>query len=175
MSAFDFARRLHARALAHISEFRETKHWLVNRLPDTATERNRYELRLDRNALRNKEAIAADIANNLVHALDHVVAACVRLNGHPNTRDFNFPLFDDVTFKKRMKDDAKFNKRMTALEKKIGPNYAAALDRMRSKASAKLPHLLAMKEYPIQASTGNLRRWRPWESHTTFMGKVSAA
>jgi len=109
-------------------------------VPDTPAERNRYELRLDRDALREKEAIAADIANNLVHALDHVVAACVRINGLPNTRDFYYPLVDEVTFK-----TAKFKKRMAKLEEKVGPIYAAALERMRLKAAHQLPHLLAIK------------------------------
>ncbi len=53
------------------------------------------ELRIDRGAQRRAKAILADVANNLVHALDHVTAAARKAAGLPNPRNLYFPIERD--------------------------------------------------------------------------------
>jgi len=53
------------------------------------------ELRIDRNVQRRAKPILADVANNLVHALDHVTAAARKSAGLPNPRNLYFPIERD--------------------------------------------------------------------------------
>jgi hypothetical protein len=77
----DDAQLLHDRAQAHRRAFNrlvgigQNLLWNVRRtvLADGAT--HGAELVLDRAILRQTKPIVADIANNLVHALDHIAAA----------------------------------------------------------------------------------------------------
>lgn len=53
------------------------------------------ELRIDRGVQRRAKPILADVANNLVHALDHVTAAARKSAGLPNPRNLYFPIERD--------------------------------------------------------------------------------
>lgn len=56
---------------------------------------HRAELRIDRGVQRRAKPILADVANNLVHALDHVTAAARKSAGLPNPRNLYFPIERD--------------------------------------------------------------------------------
>lgn len=56
---------------------------------------HRAELRIDRAIQRQAKPILADVANNLVHALDHVTAAARKSAGLPNPRNLYFPIERD--------------------------------------------------------------------------------
>jgi hypothetical protein len=71
------------------------------------------ELRIDRGVQHRAKPILADVANNLVHALDHVTAAARKSAGLPNPRNLYFPI---------ERDDDDYAK---AIEKKV----AVHLDR----------------------------------------------
>ena len=61
----------------------------------SADGQHRAELRIDRGAQRRAKPILADVANNLVHALDHVTAAARKSAGLPNPRNLYFPIERD--------------------------------------------------------------------------------
>lgn len=56
---------------------------------------HRAELRIDRSVQRRAKPILADVANNLVHALDHVTAAARKAAGLSNPRNLYFPIEHD--------------------------------------------------------------------------------
>ncbi|WP_257539506.1 hypothetical protein [Sphingobium sp. CFD-1] len=56
---------------------------------------HRAELRINRRAQRRAKPVLADVANNLVHALDHVTAAARKSAGLPNPRNLYFPIERD--------------------------------------------------------------------------------
>lgn len=56
---------------------------------------HRAELRIDRATQRRTKPILADVANNLVHALDHVTAAARKSAGLANPRNLYFPIERD--------------------------------------------------------------------------------
>lgn len=69
--------------------------------------RHRAELRIDRGVQRHTRPILADVANNLVHALDHITAAARKSAGLPNPKNLYFPI---------ERDDDAYTK---AIEKKV--------------------------------------------------------
>ncbi len=68
---------------------------------------HRAQLQIDRGVQRRTKPILADLANNLVHALDHVTAAARKSAGLPNPRNLYFPI---------ERDDDDYGK---AIEKKV--------------------------------------------------------
>ena len=56
---------------------------------------HRAELRIDRSAQHRAKPILADVANNLVHAFDHVTAAARKAAGRPAPRNLYFPIERD--------------------------------------------------------------------------------
>lgn len=96
----DDAQLLFARAQAHKRELGGllgAGHGLLwNIARSTSPEGlHRAELRIDRGAQRRAKPILADVANNLVHALDHVTAAARKSAGLPNPRNLYFPIERD--------------------------------------------------------------------------------
>ena len=75
---------------------------------------HRAELWIDRNVQRKAKPVLADIANNLVHALDHVTAAARKAAGLPNPRNLYFPIEHD--------DDAYAK----VVDKKVAPHLDQA-------------------------------------------------
>lgn len=56
---------------------------------------HRAELRIERDVQRQAKPTLADVANNLVHALDHVTAAARKAAELPNPRNLYFPIERD--------------------------------------------------------------------------------
>ena len=74
--------------------------WNIGR-PISPEGRHRAELRIDRRVQRRAKPILADIANNLIHALDHVTAAARKAAGLPNPKNLYFPIeLDDDAYAK---------------------------------------------------------------------------
>jgi hypothetical protein len=88
---------------------------------------HRAELRIEREVQRLAKPVLADVANNLVHALDHVTAAARKCASRPNPRNLYFPI---------ERDDASYEK---VIEKKVAVHldqpwiniFAAARERHR--------------------------------------------
>jgi hypothetical protein len=78
--------------------------------------------------------MASDIANNLIHALDQVIAACSRLNGTPR-RNIYYPI--EI-------DDQRFADLLNKLGKSVSPETIALLDRVRT-ADHSYPQLKTLK------------------------------
>lgn len=73
--------------------------------------------------LKELKPIAADLCNNLVHALDQLVGAAARSNGHDHSRDVYFPwILEDETFERALR----------RLSKYIGEAAAEAILRARA-------------------------------------------
>ena len=64
----------------------------------------------------------SDIANNLVHALDQVLAACARAHGTPRGHIY-YPIEDD---------DARFAAALNKLSKAVSPEVIALIDGARA-------------------------------------------
>ena len=99
------AQLLYGRAQDHIGAFNRLNAGLwqlkQGRLPQgffTGT------LVLDRTVLRAMKPVISDIANNLIHALDHVVAAVSRTASSVRPRNLYFPIApEDVTYEAKRK------------------------------------------------------------------------
>lgn len=138
---FDDAALLLERARRHIGEFGEaayrdptTKLWDVVITP-VAGEWI-YELVLNRDTLRLVKPIVGDIANNLVHALDQVVAAASRLNAPDRNRSIYYPIDPD---------DARFDRKLNDLVSHLAPEWISFIRAMREKPVHHQRHLLALK------------------------------
>lgn len=96
----DDAQLLFERAQAHKRELDELLGagagllWTIAR-SITPEGQNRAELLIGRDVQRRAKPILADIANNLVHALDHVTAAARKAAGLPNPHNLYFPIEQD--------------------------------------------------------------------------------
>lgn len=100
----DDAQLLYERAQIHMQEFNQLPSpWRILERPDPMSNEWIYALSLDRQSLRLRKPIAGDIANNLVHALDQVLAACARIHGSERSRRHYYPIsHDDVIFERRL-------------------------------------------------------------------------
>ncbi|MGX5805552.1 hypothetical protein ACWGS9_30660 [Bradyrhizobium sp. Arg314] len=124
----DDARLLFDRARKHIQEFNDligrqspAPVWSIGSRKDI--EGNFvYSLRIHRTTLRAMKPVIADAANNLVHSLDLVAAACARSVNAGRSRDLYFPVADD---------DAKFAKLDKAVRPLVGVPFMDLFAKLR--------------------------------------------
>jgi hypothetical protein len=134
---FDDAALLWARAQSHLAEYKRAPHpWRFEEVQEPETGDWFYGLTLDRQNLRARKPIASDIANNLIHALDQVIAACARANGTKRSKNIYYPIYND---------DARFSAALTILSRALSPEVIVVIDRVRS-ADPFRRHLLTLKE-----------------------------
>ncbi len=95
---FADARLLVSRAQSHIDEleagikrFLTDEPWTTIVEPNVEKAEYTHKLRLAKRFDPNLKTIAADAANNLRSALDHVASECGRLNGATNIKNIHFP------------------------------------------------------------------------------------
>lgn len=120
---FDDAVLLWARAQQHLAEYRrEPVPWRFQEDQDPSTGEWVYGLALDRENLRCRKPIVSDIANNLIHALDQVLAACARAYGGPRSHIY-YPIDND---------DVRFAAALAKLSKAVSPNVITLFDQVRS-------------------------------------------
>lgn len=142
---FDDAVLLWARAQRHIAEYRhEPDPWCFAEVQDPSSGDWLYSLTLDRENLRARKPIASDIANNLVHALDQIIAACARAHGAGRSNIY-YPIDND---------DDRFALSLAKIEKSIGPEVIALLGRVRA-ADPFRGHLRTLK-----ALSNSSKHWR---------------
>lgn len=139
---FDDASLLLERAQQHIRELNQLAHgrdsiWSVGIDPDVASGQWVYVLRLDRNKLRRMTPIAADAANNLIHALDHVATAAYRLHEADRNRKIYFPI--DAT-------DSGYRKKEESLEQYLRPEWIKLFAAARARYRHQLEHIQTLKE-----------------------------
>lgn len=133
---FDDAALLWARAQMHIAEYRrEPPSWRFDEVRDLGTGDWLYGVTLDREALRVRKPIVSDIANNLVHALDQVLAACARIHGTTRSRIY-YPIFNN---------DDRFDEALIKLSKSVGGEMLEVFRRVRD-ADPTRAHLATLKQ-----------------------------
>jgi hypothetical protein len=132
---FDDAELLWARAQYHLAEYqRQPDPWRFEEVQDPETGEWLYGLSLDRANLRARKPMASDIANNLVHALDQVIAACARAHGTPRGHIY-YPIDND---------DQSFAGALVKLGKSISPDMIDLISRVRA-ADHNHRHLKTLK------------------------------
>lgn len=96
--AFQDARSLVNRAKTHVDEldagldaFTDDNPWATLVEPNAEKTEYTHKLRLAKRINPRLKPIAADAANNLRSALDHVASECARLNGAGNVSNIHFP------------------------------------------------------------------------------------
>jgi len=126
----DDARLLLNRTKKHIQELRDllgtgpaTPVWSIECRRDTDG-KFVYSLRTNRALLRELKAVIADAANNLVHSLDHVAAACARAGNAARSRSLYFPIAED---------DAKFAEADKAVRPLVGPIFMDHFANLRTR------------------------------------------
>lgn len=140
----DGARALIARAQKHFAEFNELIHpregpglWETAERRDPRTGEFFYRLHMDRRRLIEAQPIIADTATNVVSALDHVVAAIAKANGHSRSRSLYFPWgFADETFEKAL----------GKVEPVIGNKMVQVISAARAKYRHEVHHVEAAKQ-----------------------------
>ncbi|MGY3327476.1 hypothetical protein ACVILI_000493 [Mesorhizobium sp. USDA 4775] len=125
----DDARLLLNRAKKHIQEITDlfgrqspAPVWSIECRQDTHG-KFVYSLRIHRAKLREVKPVMADAANNLVHSLDHVAAACARFANTGRSKNLYFPLADD---------DAKFAKFEREVRPLVGALYMDLFAKLRT-------------------------------------------
>ena len=157
MAAADFlddAQLLHDRAQAHRREFNgmvsigQNRLWAVRRtmFPDGAT--HGAELVIDRAILRRTKPIVADIANNLVHALDHIAAAARRQANTGKGGRLYFPL---------AVDEARYVERIAQAVEFVGAGWSDLFTAAREQHRLYLPYLQTIKQLSNEAKHWELR------------------
>lgn len=135
------AQLLYGRAQDHIGTFNRLNSvdaglWQLKdgRLPDgifTGT------LILDRAVLRAMKPVISDIANNLIHALDHVAAAASRTASSGRPRNLYFPIAPD---------DAAYEAKRKTLEKLLDPLWLDLFAAIRKAHKSYQGYLWLLKE-----------------------------
>lgn len=96
-----------------------------------------YRLNFNRQLVAEMRPIMADTANNIVAALDHLVSACARINGHGRDVRTSFPwLFEDEPFRKALGKVAILT----------GEHVASVIEDVWFNNGFERPHLQAAKE-----------------------------
>jgi hypothetical protein len=150
----DDAQLLFDRAQAHRCEFGRlvgvgpNLMWNVRRaaLPDDAT--HNAKLVLDRMILRRTKPIIADIANNLVHSLDHIAATARHQADTGKQGNLYFPI---------TVDDTLFAQRIAKASAYIGAEWADLFRAAREQHRLFLPYLKAIKQLSNAAKHWELR------------------
>jgi len=137
----DDSRALLSRARKHFAELKEQTSprnlWQTAESQDSATGEWSCHLHLNRAGLVAAKPIIADCANNLISALDHVVAAIARANGCGRHRNLYFPL--GVT-------DDDFAKSLGSATSRLGEQMANVLTETRAAHRNEIPHIASAKE-----------------------------
>lgn len=159
----DDAHLLYERAQTHMQEFNGLlPPWQILENHDSVSNEWTYTLTLDRQALRLRKPIAGDIANNLVHALDQVLAACARVHGSERSRHHYYPIaHDDVVFERRLR----------ALANYVDPQVLEIFRSARSEPFS-AGYLAALKDL-----SNGAKHWRliPTTSSAAAVGLTSPA
>lgn len=148
---FAGARTLLARGRTHMAELGRMQNssppWGVQVRPDVLAGAYVYSLYLDRDALQKLEPIVADAANNLVHALDQIVAAWVRLNGTDRPRNAFYPT--------ALGDD-RFEAGMAKIGRHLPVEALSAIRGTREERWHQVEHVALVKELSNSAKHWNL-------------------
>ncbi len=167
----DDARLLLGRAKKHVREFRglfsrqaPTPVWSI-KCSEGADSGYIYSLQINRDTLHEMKPVMADAANNLVHGLDHVAAACARLSNTGRSRNLFFPISDD---------DAKFALLERIVRPYVGDPYMDLFARLRTRNRqpfhpSRYSYLVLMKEM-----AGGNKHWNlsPAHSNANAVGWV---
>jgi hypothetical protein len=131
------------RAKGHFEELRQLWHreradpmWSISEVQ--APDGNyRYQLNFNRPLVHLMRPIMADVANNIVAALDHLVAEFARENGYGRETRTYFPwLFNDELFRTAVRKMAKLT----------GDQVASAIEDVWFNNGSERPHLHSVKE-----------------------------
>lgn len=96
-----------------------------------------YTLTIKCQQLRELKPVAADLCNNVVHALDQMVGALTRANGNDNSERLQFPW---------KADDAEFEKAVGKLSKWIGSEAVECIRAARAECAVWVPHAHLAKD-----------------------------
>ncbi|GEM_PF-1228139 len=150
----DDAQLLYDRAQTHRGEFNARSGagagglWHVGRSTSADGATHTAELTLDRTILRELKPVIADIANNLVHALDHVAAAARVQADTGKTGRLYFPITDD---------DGTFSERIAKARSFIGDDWADLFTAEREQHRPFLANLKTVKTLSNDAKHWELR------------------
>lgn len=97
---------------------------------------------LDRTVLRKMKPVISDIANNLIHALDHVAASAGRATMSNRMRDLYFPI---------ALDDSGFEAKLRSLGKLLEPPWLVLFSELRAAHKSYVSHLWLLKQISNQA------------------------
>ena len=114
-----------------------------------------YALFVDQSRLKELKPVVADLANNLVHALDQLVGALARLHGHERSHLY-FPW---------ALGDAKFQRCLEKLKPFIGDNSVQEILTARERQRFNLPHAQLVKEV-----SNSSKHWELVPSRASVMG-----
>ena len=103
-----------------------------------------------------RHPIVADAANNLVHALDQVLAACAKIHGSERHRSRYYPMASN---------DDQFERQLGLVSAYVGQEQLAAFRHVREKHKPWLPHLNLVKEL-----SNNAKHWRLTPTTATAHG-----
>lgn len=134
---FADAQALFQRARRHKEEFdleAAADRWLNLSAGSKSNGSRTCALMIRRNVLLSLKPVVSDIASNLIHSLDHVVAACARMNGKGRLRDLYYPVEES---------DDKFK---CKIRRHILPQHEEAIIGARSRNAAALHSLKLLKE-----------------------------
>ncbi len=150
----DDAQLLYDRAQTHRREF-NARHgagagrlWDLRRSTSADGTAHTAELTLDRTILRELKPVIADIANNLVHALDHVAAAARVQADTGKTGRLYFPITDG---------DGAFAERIAQARLYIGDDWADLFTAAREQHRICLAYLKTVKTLSNEAKHWELR------------------
>lgn len=130
---FDDVGLMVARARKHKAEFAEViarESWWSIEEGRTASGAFSNTLVIRCQQLKELKPIAADLCNNLVHALDQMIGALTRANGRDNSERLQFPW---------QADQAKFERSLSRIEKSIGRDAADCIRGARDECRLALP------------------------------------
>lgn len=139
---FDDVRLMVARARKHKAEFDGifsaiggSQWWRIDE--DRVGDGFRYTVVIECQQLKELKPVAVDLCNNLIHALDQMVGALTRANGHDNSQRLQFPW---------QLDEAKFERSLKKLEAYISKEVADCVRKTRQKCHLALPMAHVAKE-----------------------------
>ncbi|HMN53430.1 MAG TPA: hypothetical protein PKC32_04495 [Sphingopyxis sp.] len=148
------ARLLFDRAQAHRQHFHHRTGigdgllWDIRRTTSPDGSVHGADLILDRDALKRAKPVIADIANNLVHALDHIAAAARRQANTGKAGRLYFPF---------TLDEADYAQRIAAMTDFVGADWAALFTAARTQHQLYLPLLQRLKAISNEAKHWELR------------------
>lgn len=102
---------------------------------------------MDRQLLKRLKPIVSDIANNLIHAHDQTLAACLKISGVAQKPHIYYPFCES---------DAEFNKWVATVESRIGSAFSNVVANARTKHKMCLSHILFVKQLSNRAKHWNL-------------------